>query len=127
MAMIQDFQSPVVNAQEPSFADEHANRVGILVGGMPELQWQGVGEMSVGHHIISRRIWLPFVRLQVGIRNEFDGALDLPENTVQVDWATSDARKKWKSPRACAQDVLNCFKEVGFCVPKVLIGHADPQ
>jgi hypothetical protein len=77
--------------------------------------------------MITRRVWLPFIRLQVGRRNEFDGALDMPINAIQVDWAKNSERVTAKSPRACATDVLNAFGPQGFCVPKILIGHPDPQ
>lgn len=124
---IRDFQSPAVSPQENEYQDEQSTHYGILVGGAPRIDWNGTGESSVGHHVFERRTWKTFSRLRVGRRPEFDGALDLPENTVQTDWAISADRLAWKSPRACAGDVLASFREQGFCVPKVLIGHVNPE
>lgn len=125
-----DFQSPEVipdQAQEAQFQNEWATHYGILVGGQQVISWDGIGENAIGHSVITRRVWMQFTRLRVGVRNEFDGALDMPENAVQLDWATNPERLKGKSPRACAGDVLASFRAQGYCVPHVLIGHANPQ
>lgn len=125
-----DFQRPEVipdQAQEAQYEDEWSDRYGILVGGVKETPWNGIGENSVGHHRITRRVWMPFTRLRVGRRPEFEGALDLPVNTVQLDWATNPDRLGMKSPRACAGDVLAAFGSQGYCVPRVLVGHPNPQ
>jgi hypothetical protein len=51
MQRVQDFQNPNPQpVQETEFQDEWTPRTGILVGGMKELQWNGIGEQSVGHH-----------------------------------------------------------------------------
>lgn len=126
----QDFQRPEVvpnQTQESDYQDEWANRFGILVGGVKETPWNGIGENSVGHHRIVRREWVVFTRLRVGRRPEFEGALDFPENAVQLDWSTNPERLGMKSPRACAGDVLAAFGAQGYCVPKVLVGHANPE
>jgi hypothetical protein len=124
---VQDFQRPeVFNDKRREELDLDSDRYGILVGGMKQIYWDGIGENSVGHHIINRRIWVPFTRLRVGIRPEYDGALSLPENVVQVNWGDAPERLKWKTPHACAMDVLATYKEKGFCVPNVLVGHPDP-
>src|SRR5882724_6878157 len=122
-----DFQTPVTSIDEPQYQNENAVHYGILVGGMKEIQWNGIGENSIGHHVLARRTWLPFIRLKVGRRNEFDGALDMPVNTVQLNWSDNAARTRWKSPRECAMDFQHSFGAQGSCVPEVLIGHDDPQ
>lgn len=125
--VVQDFETPVsAPAQEAEFANEWAHHTGILVGGMRQLAWDGIGEMSVGHSLIRRRIWMPFIRLQVGRRAEFDGALDLPASAHR-DWSVSPDRIITKSPRLCAMDVLHAYKEQGYCVPQILIGYPEPQ
>lgn len=125
---IQDFQTPVVMPEQALDAqNEWSPRYGILVGGFPQLNWDGVGEMSVGHSRINRRVWMPFVRLRVGRRPDYPGALEMSELAVQVNWADQPDRLTWKSPRDCAQDVIGAYKEYGYCVPEVLIGHSDPQ
>lgn len=127
---VRDFQTPEVipdQAQESQYQDEWSDRYGILVGGVKETPWNGIGENSVGHHLITRRVWMPFTRLRVGRRPEFEGALDMPANSVQLDWSTNPERLGMKSPRACAGDVLAAFRANGYCVPTVLIGHASPQ
>lgn len=129
-AQVQDFQRPEVipdQKQEAQYQDEWSDRYGILVGGVKETPWNGIGENSVGHHLITRRVWMPFTRLRVGRRPEFEGALDLNENAVQLDWSINPERLGMKSPRACAGDVLAAFRAQGYCVPAVLVGHASPQ
>lgn len=126
----QDFRVPEVvpdKQQEAQYQNEWADHYGILVGGVKEIPWNGIGENSVGHHLISRRVWMPFTRLRVGKRPEFEGALDMPANSVQLDWSTNPERLGMKSPRACAGDVLAAFGSQGYCVPTVLVGHANPQ
>lgn len=123
----QDFQTPVTSVDEPQYQNENAVHYGILVGGVKQLQWNGIGENSIGHHLLNRRTWLPFIRLKVGRRNEFDGALDMPLNTVQLNWSDNAARTRWKSPRECAMDFQHAFGAQGSCIPEVLIGHDDPQ
>lgn len=127
---IRDFQVPEVivnNAQEAQYVNEWADHYGILVGGVKSIPWDGIGENAIGHSAITRRVWMPFTRLRVGVRNEFDGALDQPENTVTEEWSKNPERLKVKSPRACAGDVLASFRPQGYCVPLVLIGHSDPK
>lgn len=126
----QDFRVPEVvpdQVQEAQYQNEWADHYGIMVGGVKESPWNGIGENAIGHHLITRRVWMPFTRLRVGKRPEFEGALDMPANSVQLDWSVNPERLGMKSPRQCAGDVLAAFGSQGYCVPGVLVGHAKPQ
>lgn len=130
MQRVEDFQRPEVipdQAQETQYEDEWSDRYGILVGGTKESQWNGIGENSVGHHLITRRVWMPFTRLRVGLRPDSEEAINMPANSVQMEWSTNPSRLGMKSPRACAGDVLAAFGAQGYCVPAVLVGHLNPQ
>src|SRR6266536_1142344 len=126
---VQDFTAPAAQPEgnQDAFRNEWADRFGILVGGFRQHQWNLIGDQSIGHYIIERRVWMTFRRLRVGRRPDFDRALDLPENAIQKNWSEQSERLTYKSPRECALDVINAFGEQGFCVPQVLIGHSDPE
>lgn len=103
-------------------ASEYAPHYGVLMGGAKELLIEGVGEQAVGHLSIPRRALAEFVRIQVGLRNESEAALN--DSSRSIQWFNNPERIGNKSPRECARDVFATFGDRGFIIPASLIGKS---
>ncbi len=111
--------------QEPAkMPNANANlpHYGVLMGGAKEIKIEGIGEASVGHLSIPRRALAEFVRLQVGLKNESEAALNDERPAMHIQWYANPERIGVKSPGQCAREVHATYGERGFIIPNTLIG-----
>jgi hypothetical protein len=109
--------SPVLNSS--------ATRFGVLMGGPKSVEWNMLGEMSIGHQQIDRRDLTVFTNIDVGRRNESEVALNDPNERLHLEWFKNPDRIVTKTARDCANDVRMTYGEIfGFVVPETLIGLA---
>ncbi len=109
-----------------SAADPNVPHYGILMGGEKIMKVEGYGEAFTGFSSIPRRELAEFVRLAVGRSVESPQALEEGSN-MGINWDKNPDRIVFKSPGACAADVLVTHGVKGFIIPRTLIGKPSVE